>query len=196
MSQKITICTTGLPGSGKGIFIRAAEKIGLPTYIMGDYVRREASKLFGRADSETTGKTMLMLREKFGKDIIAKLVSGDVERDGHKYFLIDGVRSMDELEYFRNMGWKTILVCVLASRKTRLKRLVIRNRIDDIKDIFGFLKREEREGGVGLYELLWAADYYFYNEDLDEAEAIIRAEELLRHILLTVGVKNWEEKEV
>lgn len=196
MNMKLALCTTGLPGSGKGVFKEGAERLGIPTYVMGDYVRREAEKKYGKVDSMTTGDTMIYLREKFGRDIIAKLVADDIENDGHNIFLIDGIRNMEELEHFKGRGWEVILISVLASRETRYKRLVNRGRVDDIKDISEFMMREDREKSIGLNRIIDIADYYFYNEDMDQAEAIEKAVELLRHIISVAGVKDWEGRNV
>ena len=178
----------GLPGSGKGIFVKAAKSLGISTYIMGDIIREEARKRFGSDDAYHTGILMKRLREEMGYDVVARLLYERIIRDAHSndVILIDGLRSEEELNYFKEKFDKVVLIAVVADAKTRFMRLISRGRVDDIKSFEEFIERENRELRIGLSKLLTLADYYFINMDIDIDEGVERAAELIRIIMRNV----------
>lgn len=183
MSKKILICTCGMPGSGKSIIAEVASNMGLPVLIMGDYVRREAKREYGKVTPETTGKVMMELRERMGLDAVAKLLIDDIEKKREKIIIIDGVRCIDELIFFKNKGYKVVTIYVYASRRTRFQRLIERGRLDDINNIDMFIEREEREEEVGVKKLLTLSDFIFINEDIDIDTAKVYASRLIKNIM-------------
>ena len=187
------ICTAGLPGAGKSIFVKAARQLRIPTYIMGDIIRREAKARYGRDDAYHTGLFMREIREKFGREIVAKLTLKTIEKEGkiHKYILIDGLRNIEELECFKKAGYNVELIAILAGLPTRYSRIINRNRVDDIKSLKEFVTRENREREIGLVDVIRQADYYFINEGITEKESVEKAMKLLRIIM---GEKCEEKK--
>lgn len=178
------ICTVGLPGSGKGIFIRAAESIGLPYYIMGDVVREEAYRKYGESSSSITRRCMVEIREKKGKDVVAKLIYKRILSDGVEgYILIDGLRSMDELNFFKRVFRQVFVIGVLSDLSIRFKRLMDRGRVDDVKGLREFIERDMGEIRIGIRDVLFNADIFFLNMDLNEEEAVSKAINLLRMII-------------
>ena len=179
------ICTVGLPGAGKGIFVKAAEEVGVPIYVMGDIIREKTKEKYGCDDAYYTGLYMKEVREKYGGDIVAKLTIDKIRKEKIRtpYLLIDGVRSVEEVDYFISRGYKVILIGVLASLYARYKRMMRRNRTDDIKNLSEFILRENREKEIGLLDVIRRADYYFINEWIEEKESIGKAIELIRKII-------------
>lgn len=179
------ICTAGLPGAGKGVFVKAANEVGVPAFIMGDVIREEAKKMFGRDDAKHTGILMERLRLQYGKDIVAKLTYENVVKNikDPEFILIDGLRNPEELDFFKKKFDHVILIAVLATLKTRFHRLINRGRVDDVKSLEEFLERENREIQVGLFKLINLADYYFINENITEAEGVSKAKYLLNKII-------------
>ncbi len=183
--MKTLICTVGLPGAGKSILVKAAKQIGIPVYIMGDIIRKEAKVKYGKDDAYYTGLFMKEIREKFGRDIVARLTIENIEenREGSNYILIDGLRNIEELEYFKGTGYKVVLIAIIAGLSTRFRRIINRHRVDDIKTLNEFISRESREIEVGLVDVIRNADYYFINEGIPEEESIKEAKKLLRIIM-------------
>ncbi len=183
--MKKLICTAGLPGAGKGIFVKAAEEMMIPVYIMGDIVREKTRERYGVDNSYYTGLYMREMREIYGRDIVAKLTIDKIESDEEEaqYILIDGVRNIDEINYFVDRGYKVIIIGVIASLHTRYKRIVERGREDDVKNLSEFIVRENREREIGLTDVINQADYYLINEDMEEEESIEKAIVIMKKIM-------------
>ncbi len=187
--MKTLICTVGLPGAGKSILVKAARELGVPVYIMGDIIREKAKAKYGRDDAYHTGLFMKEIRRKFGRDIVARLTIDKIKDRGEdsRHILIDGLRNIEELEYFRSTGYKVVLIAVVASFPTRFKRIITRNRRDDIKTLSEFISRENREKDIGLVDVIREADYYFINEGITVEESIEEAKKLLKLIMEDVN---------
>jgi len=176
------ILIAGMPGAGKSIAVAIArEKFNLPVYVMGDVVREEALNMYGTISPETMLKTAEALRREHGPDYVAvktyERISGE-----HEVVVIDGVRSLEEVEFFKRKG-EVVIVAIHASPKTRFKRLLARGRAGDPKTWEEFVNRDRVELGLGLGNVIALADYVVVNESAVE-EAY---EELCRVFEQVVG---------
>jgi dephospho-CoA kinase len=153
-----------MPGSGKGVFRRTVQKMGYPVVIMGDVVREEVKQRNLKPTPENLGKTMLNLRELEGPAAIAKRCIQKVERAAGRIVIIDGIRSLAEVEEFTKHFPDFTLIAIHASPKTRYKRLFRRNRSDDPTNWETFEQRDLRELGVGMGAIIAAADHTIVNE--------------------------------
>jgi len=181
--SRLLICTSGLPGSGKGVVLQGAERLGLPTFVMGDIVRSETAKQGLEPTPANTAKIMLQYREEYGPHVFAELTAKEIEKSKAAFVLVDGVRSTDELNYLRSRGWGVVTVAVLSSSDIRFERLSRRGRVDDVRGREEFLERERREISVGIDEVILHAEHYLVNEDQSEEEVLADAETTLREIL-------------
>ena len=143
---------TGMPGSGKSIFLDTAIEKSAIVVSMGDIIREKAAER-----GEDTGTTARKIREEFGE--ILK------EDNGANFILVDGIRSPYEIEMFKENFDNFSSVSVFACAKTRFERLVLRGRADDPENYDDFLVRDKRELGFGLGEVIATADYLLVNED-------------------------------
>jgi len=164
------ICITGTPGSGKSFMASVAEEMGLKVIAMGEIVREEAFKKYGKMDKDTVGKYAEEIRRLYGEGAVAKLVIDRIRNLKDDYIVIDGVRSPHEVSMFKKY-YEIILIGVVASRETRYLRIRSRGRVDDVTSIDDFIQREEREIGFGLDEILHNSDIYFFNDDIDKETA-------------------------
>ena len=167
------ICLTGMPGSGKSIIANIAREMGIPVLVMGDVVREEAEKRGIELTPNSLTKLALQLRLEYGPQIIAQRIVEKVKRlySGHSVVLIDGVRSLEEIEYFRkNIENSTVIVIAIhSSPKTRFKRLLCRGRPGDPKSWSEFTLRDKRELEIGVGNVIALADYIIVNEgNIDE----------------------------
>jgi dephospho-CoA kinase len=153
-----------MPGSGKGVFRRTVQKMGYPVVIMGDVVREEVKQRNLKPTPENLGKTMLNLRELEGPTAIAKRCVPKVEKATGRVVVIDGIRSLAEVEEFKKHFPDFTLIAIHASPKTRYKRLFRRNRSDDPTNWGIFEQRDFRELGVGMGAVIAAADHTVVNE--------------------------------
>lgn len=158
------ICVAGMPASGKGVFIEEAKKKGLPVYVMGDVVREETLRRGLKLTSHNLNMVAEDLRKKYGKVAIAKKIVEKIRETKHNTIIIDGVRSLDEIEYFKKTLGETIIVAIHASPKTRFERIRKRSRPGDPKTWEEFVERDLVELSFGLGNVIALADYMIVNE--------------------------------
>ena len=188
--SRLVVCISGYPGSGKSIFANMARELGIPIYTMGDVVREEARRIYGRIDPETVAKTSQEIRRRMGRGAVAQLLAQKIDSSNHEIVVVDGVRSPDEVEALSTIG-RIIIITLIASRRTRFERLIKRGRIDDKPTYENLLEREERERSFGLDKVIEAADLYIYNEDINLEELKRLAKNFFQEIS---GVGRDEEK--
>ncbi len=162
--DKVVIALTGMPGAGKSVMANVARKMGLQVISMGDVVREEAKKRGIPPTPENLGKIMIELRKKYGPEIIAKRCANKIMKLNNRIVVIDGVRSLFEIEEFKKVSSKVIIIAIHASPKTRFKRLKERGRSDDPKNWMEFHERDFRELKVGIGNVIALADYMIVNE--------------------------------
>jgi len=153
-----------MPGSGKGVFRKTVQRMGCPVVIMGDVVREEVKRRNLKPTPENLGKTMLNLRELEGPAAIAKRCIPKLKKATGRIVVIDGVRSLAEVEIFKKHFPNFVLVAIYASPETRYQRLFRRKRSDDPTNWETFMERDLRELGVGMGTVIAAADHTIVNE--------------------------------
>jgi dephospho-CoA kinase len=151
----------GLPGSGKSTALESVKDLGVVVN-MGDVVRNEAIKKKIELTAENLGQLAKSLRIEGGKGIIAIKSVQLIKNSPSEVVFVDGIRSVHELTVFRKY-WKFPLIVIEADEKVRHQRIIERARDDDSKLILDIKKREEREVGFGLLELIEKADYIINN---------------------------------
>jgi dephospho-CoA kinase len=154
----------GMPGAGKGVFRRTVQRLGYPVVIMGDVVREEVKQRKLKPTPENLGKTMLNLRELEGPAAVAKRCIPKLKKTTGRIIIIDGIRSLAEVEEFKKHFPNFILIAIHASPKTRYQRLSRRKRSDDPTNWENFMERDLRELGVGMGAVIAAADHTIVNE--------------------------------
>ncbi len=179
--QMLFILVVGMPGAGKGIIVDIArERFNLKTYTMGDVIREEALRKYGEITPETMLKVSREVREKYGSQYVAIKTYERIDRS-EKVVLIDGVRSLDEVEYFRKHG-ETIIIAIHASPRTRFERLLKRGRVGDPRNWEEFVERDMIELSFGIGNVIALADYMIVNEgDIEEVRREV--ENVLRKII-------------
>jgi dephospho-CoA kinase len=179
--RKLIVAVAGLPGSGKSVMVRAAAERGYAVVVMGDEVREEAKRRRLEATPENMGRIMLELRRLEGEASIARRCIQKIEKASVSRVVVDGVRSLSEVEEFKNHFASVVSVAVHSSPETRFRRLYSRQRSDDPKNWAIFRERDLRELSVGLGNAIAMAEHVIVNEGtLSAAES--RAAEVLREI--------------
>lgn len=163
MVKKI-VCVGGMPGAGKTSIIEPLKDRGIPVIVMGDIIREEAVKRGIKPSPENLGKIMIELRKNYGPSIVAKLCLKKIILMNSDIVIIDGVRSLDEVEEYRHNFSKVLIVAIHASPKTRFRRLHNRGRQDDPKSWDEFIERDFRELSIGVGNVISLADYMVINE--------------------------------
>ena len=170
----------GLPGSGKTTAIEAIIDLG-KLITMGDIIREEAKIRNIDPSGENLGMIAKELRKLAGPSAIAKKCIEFIKNLDDEIIIIDGVRSVYEVNEFRK-EWKFPLIAIELSDQERFKRLYERARSDDPKSIEELKQRDKREIGFGLKEVINKADHKIQNNSSME-DLIKKTRKLVLEIL-------------
>jgi dephospho-CoA kinase len=176
---KLIVCLTGMPGAGKTTIAEALKSKGFDKTTMGDAVRAEATRRKIEPTGENLGKLMLELREKNGPGAVAELIKNDIINSKSDVVLVDGLRSLAEVEVLKKIGTVKVLA-IHASGDTRFRFLTGRGRTDAPADRGDFAKRDSREIGVGMSEPIAMADETISNNNLTIEQLVNTAYDIIK----------------
>ncbi|MEM0239896.1 MAG: AAA family ATPase [Candidatus Nezhaarchaeales archaeon] len=157
------ICLTGMPGAGKTVVAEVARSMGLKVYSMGDIVREEVLKEKKSLSWEDIKRVMFELREREGPRAVAKRVLRYMMNEDWNVAVIEGVRSLDEIEEFKSVG-EVIILAIHSSPIDRYMRLKRRAREGDPKSFEEMKERDLKELSLGLGNVIALADYMIVND--------------------------------
>ena len=184
MKERMILGVTGMPGAGKGIVREVVQEMGYPVVVMGDEIREEVERRNLEPTPENLGKVMLKLRKEEGPAAVAKRCIPKMEKMKEKV-VVDGIRSLHEVEEFKRHFPKFALIAIHASPDTRFWRLFQRRRSDDPECWETFKERDLRELRVGIGSAIATADHMIVNE---ESKAQLKRK--TREVLLEVQ-RKW-----
>ncbi len=182
-ADKLVVGLAGMPGSGKSLVVVTARELGYAIVVMGDVIREETTKRGLELTPQNVGKVMLQLRADGGNTVVAQKCIPKIEAQAVSKVLVDGLRSLYEVEAFKTHFAKFSLVAVHASPETRFNRLFNRRRSDDPSGWEVFRDRDMRELSVGLGNVIAMAEQMIVNDNSVEeikpkiVEALRRIEE-------------------
>jgi dephospho-CoA kinase len=163
-ADKLVVGLAGMPGSGKSLVVETAAALGFGVVVMGDVVREETQKLGLELTPKNVGRVMLELRRKGGASVVADKCIPKIEQQECAKVIVDGVRSLSEVDAFKKHFSNFSLIAVYASPETRFNRVYRRQRSDDPDGWEVFRERDLRELGVGLGDAIALAEYLVVNE--------------------------------
>jgi len=152
--------------------------MGFEALNLGDGVRAEAKRRNLEPSGDTLGKLMLELREKNGPGAIADLLTEQIKNSQSKVIVIDGVRSIAEINVLKNVGIVKLL-SIEASADTRYRFLSVRGRSDDPTTRKKFEERDNREISIGLGKSIAIADETISNSNITLDELIELAHKVI-----------------
>ena len=177
-NARLIVGITGMPGAGKTTVANYISSRGIKVLAMGDIIREKAKELGYGAGKEGQKRVVRELRETGGKDIVAKLTMEKIIKLNLDKVIIDGIRSMDEVEFFSSHS-KIILIAVHASQKRRYEFLSKRGRIDDPNRFEDLKERDMLELELGVGNVIALSDYMIVNEDITLEELKSSADKLV-----------------
>jgi dephospho-CoA kinase len=159
------IAFTGMPASGKSEAVQLAKDKGIPVIRMGDMVWEETKRQGKPLDDKNVGEIANSMREKHGMDIWAKRTVEKIRSLKQSPLLvIDGVRNVEEIEYFKKeLGMDFLVIAIDAPDELRRKRAISRGRADDSKNLKDLEERDKREIRWGLQKVIANADIIISN---------------------------------
>jgi len=176
---KLIVCLTGMPGAGKTTIAEALRSKGFDKITMGDAVRSEATRRKIEPTGENLGKLMLELRQKNGAGAVAELIKNDIINSKSEVILVDGLRSLAEVDVLKKIGTVKVLA-IHASGDTRFGFLKRRDRSDAPSSRNDFAIRDSREIGVGMSESIALADETISNNNLTIEQLINTAYDIIK----------------
>ncbi len=168
-----------MPGAGKTTIAEGLKSKGFDKITMGDAVRAEATRRKIDPSSANLGKIMIELREKNGPSAVAELIKDGIKNSKSNVVLVDGVRSLAEVNVLKKIGTVKVLA-IHASGDTRYKFLTERGRSDAPSDREDFTKRDSREIGVGMSESIALADETISNNNMTIEELVDTAYRVIK----------------
>jgi dephospho-CoA kinase len=162
--DKLVLGLTGMPGSGKSLVVNVAKEQEYEVISMGDIVREETKKRKLELTPENVGKVMLALRREEGPAVVARRCLPKIAASKSKKIIVDGIRSLDEVDELKRNLPKFTHIGVHAGPETRFERLYNRARPDDPKNWEDFNERDMRELSVGLGNAIAMAERMIINQ--------------------------------
>ena len=158
------VILTGMPGAGKSEVANAFQSAGIPVIVMGDIIRKEVERRGMDVNPENNKLVMLELRNRDGPGAVAIRCVESLRNSDSEIVVIEGCRSLAEVDIFDDCVDEVCIVCVHSSPKARFLRLKQRSRKDDPQDWSTFRERDLREISVGLGAVIALSDIVVVNE--------------------------------
>lgn len=144
--KRLIIGLVGEKLAGKGTTTAyLAKKYRAHIYRMSKILDDILARLYLPIERENEISLVLALREKFGEDILAQCLAGDIQKDRQKLIVIDGIRMPQEVEIFQELkGF--LLVYLTAPIKLRFERMQRRaEKLDEQKMDYQKFKDLEKQ---------------------------------------------------
>lgn len=194
MCIRLIVCLTGMPGAGKSTVASFLKDKGFAVVTMGDVIREEAKRQGLEPTDVNLGKMMLKLRQDLGPGAVGQIVLQKLQRDyandnsssggdgsnkNYSSVVIDGIRSVAEIEVLKKVGHVRLLA-IKASEDTRFMYLRKRGRADAPSDSNEFTGRDKRELSVGVSEAIALANEMISNNDLTLEQLKLQAYDIVK----------------
>jgi dephospho-CoA kinase len=179
LKDTLIVGLTGMPGAGKTTVANYLSQKGIPLLIMGDVVREVAENDGLEPTSDNLAKLMLRLRKRNGPEAVAHLIVNKIklikkEDKQLSVVIVDGIRSMAEVQVLRRIG-SVKLLAIHGSTLTRYTHVRERGRSDVPSNIGEFDKRDKIEMDVGISNAIALADETISNNDISISELCQRS---------------------
>jgi len=163
--KKIIIGFTGEIGSGKGTVTKyVQEKYGASYYRFSDVLRKVLDTLHIEKTRDNMQDISTLLRQKFGEDLLAKIVFEEVKDDQHDIVTVDGMRRLADFKYLDTLP-HFVFTYVETDNQTRYERIVKRkeNPGDAEKTFEQFVQDQKDEADAQIKDLKVKAQYTIEN---------------------------------
>jgi len=174
-ADKLVVGLAGMPGAGKSLVVETAQELGYTIVVMGDVIREETVNRRLELTPQNVGKVMLQLRAESGNAVVALKCIPRIEEQGGTKVLVDGLRSLYEVDVFKEHFAKFAVLAVYAPPEKRFSRLFNRRRSDDPHGWEVFHERDMRELSVGLGNVIATAEQLIVNDNgVEEVKGAIK----------------------
>ncbi|MCX6795292.1 MAG: AAA family ATPase [Candidatus Falkowbacteria bacterium] len=172
--EKIIIGLVGPMASGKGEAKKyLQEKYGATEHRFSTMLRDLLDRMHVEQSRTNIQDISTILRQRFGEDLLAKVLTEDVKNDIHELIIIDGIRRNADIEYLEKLPGFT-LVSIDADEKLRYERMIKRNENagDGEKSFADFQKDSQAETELTIPGVMAHAKVHLQNNNsLEELRA-------------------------
>ena len=182
---KMILGLTGTLGAGKDAAAKFFIRNGFSYHSCSDIIRDECKKRGISLDRDNLIKTGNELREKYGSEILARMIIERRIAKDEKDILVVSIRNPFEVEELKKQK-DFVMIAVDAPIELRYKRITSRKEIRDHVSFDKFKEQEEREmaGDKNMQQLdkvMKMADYKIINDGtLEQLQS--RLEDLLDYL--------------
>jgi len=178
--SKLVLGFVGKLASGKAVCQKyISEKYGATSTKFSTPLRDILNRLYLPISRENLQSLSLDLRNRFGGDVLARVITEDAKNSASEIIVIDGVRRLEDISSLKDLpGFH--LISIDADPQTRYERMKTRNENagDAEKTFKQFIEDGEREAERQIPETMATAHYHLDNngsqEDLyDQIDKII-----------------------
>jgi dephospho-CoA kinase len=163
--EKIIIGVAGEIACGKGTVAKhIVEKYGAESHRFSTMLRDVLKRLYIEENRENMSNISTILRQTFGEDTLAKVMSNDAKSSKSNVVVVEGIRRLADIKYLKMIpGFK--LIYVEVDMQKRYERITKRgeNADDNTKTFEEFQKDHERETELQIKDLKNHADYVVEN---------------------------------
>lgn len=178
--KKTILGLVGELASGKDVTKKYLEDhYGASCHRFSTILRDVLGRLYLPIVRENLQDLSTVLRQRFGEDLLAKIIAEDVKNDPHEIIVVDGIRRDADITYLKNLDG-FVLISLEVTAETRYARLINRqeNADDATKTYAQFLTDGQKEAELEIPKVMAEANYKINNnsslEDLyKQIEAII-----------------------
>jgi dephospho-CoA kinase len=163
--SKIIIGLVGPIASGKDVSKKyIEEKYNASSYKFSTVLRDILNRLYLPIDRENMQDLSLDLRNRFGSDILAKVITEDAKTDKGDIVIVDGVRRMDDIIHLSGLP-EFKLISIDADINIRYERMKLRNENigDDTKSLEDFLADCNKEAEQEIPTVMSHGKYHLDN---------------------------------
>jgi dephospho-CoA kinase len=162
---KIIIGFAGQLASGKDVCKKyLMDKHGAGSTRFSNVLRDILNRLYLPITRENMQDLSLDLRNRFGGDILSRVVIEDIKKSPQDIMVIDGVRRLEDLDSLKEFS-RLYLISLEVNTRVRYDRAVLRNENvgDADKTYEQFLIDGEREAEREIPTVMAAAQYHIDN---------------------------------
>jgi dephospho-CoA kinase len=155
MKKKIIIGLVGEIASGKGTAAQyLQERYGAEICRFSTPLRDVVKRLHMDVDRQTMQAMSKCLRETFGQDLLAKIITEDAKKSPANIVVVDGIRREADIVYLKEIP-RFALVYITADMEIRYQRIIGRNenQDDQQKTFEQFVKDHEAETELDIPKL-------------------------------------------
>ena len=140
--KQLILGLTGPMGAGHGMLAEYLKKKGFFYSSTSDRVREECRRKGIEITRNNLQDVVDGLRRRFGPDVLSKRTWKIVAK--HPLAIIDGIRGMAEVEFFKSKP-NFYLLGVTAPKRVRFQRVIARNRESDPMTWKAFLAADKKD---------------------------------------------------